>query len=423
MINIFNKLVIVADDLTGAADTGVLFSRPGLPVTLIVGTDGLEKALPVSETIAVDLESRLDTATVAYNKHFSLGLSLRKATDRMIYKKLDSTFRGNIGAEIDGLMEGLQAKATLLAPALPGNGRIVRAGEVIVHGEKLINTDAATDPRTPVRSSSIEAIIASQSKRRCRLIGPTFFSAGVEPAAAELLKEIDAGGEIFIFDSLEENDLANIAGMIRRLSDNSLLLAGSSGLARHLHPTSEVGTEPGQQEKTTPLKRASGPVFVFAGSVNSRSQAQVQASLIKGNCTLIPIDPKTLEEDEAITAAIKTIREGVSSGNRNYIFTTAISRDDIVSGAGEIATAFGQFAASMIQQFHPSGMLLTGGETAIQTLESLNANGLKLLAEVLPGIQYGHLTGTAFDDSLVVTKAGGFGEADSISQIIDFLSE
>lgn len=433
------KLLIVADDLTGAGDTGVQFSRAGLTVKVIIGVEHLEEEIEGCDVLVVDLESRMDEREEAYRKHFSLGSRLLEMGDFLVYKKLDSTFRGNIGAEIDGLMDALGLQTTLLAPALPASGRTVEGGEVYVRGIKLADTEAAVDPRTPVSSSSIAEIIGLQSRKGCRVVSTGVFVGGVEGACGRVSSEMLAGQGVLVFDSLEERDLENIAEMVMRLGERPFLVAGSSGLARHLGRVgfggsrSAEGTdreaggtrglvvEEGETgESVGEVGVADGVVFIFAGSVSERSQAQVRYALAGGDCALVYLGGERLFSDEDVMTVVESVKNGLEKGYRRFIFTAALTRGDVVEDAERVAAGIGRLAAMLINTFHPYGLLLTGGETAIHTVRCLGATGIRVVDEVLPGIQYGYLVGPV--RCLVVTKAGGFGEEDAISKILEFFN-
>jgi uncharacterized protein YgbK (DUF1537 family) len=90
------------------------------------------------------------------------------------------------------------------------------------------------------------------------------------------------------------------------------------------------------------------------------------------------------------------------------------------SAAARIAQSIGRLASTLIETFHPYAVLLTGGETAINTVNALNATGINIDREILPGIQSGILTGCSIR-SVIATKAGGFGEPDAISKTLEFL--
>src|SRR4051812_19711460 len=111
------KLLIVADDFTGANDTGVHFRKTGMKVKVIINLDSVNNEMEQTDVLVVDTESRMDSMKDAYRKSYFVGEQLKSFHDLVVYKKLDSTFRGNIGAEIDGLMDGMNLQVLFLAPA------------------------------------------------------------------------------------------------------------------------------------------------------------------------------------------------------------------------------------------------------------------------------------------------------------------
>ena len=414
------KLIIIADDFTGANDTGVQFRKDGLNVNVIINTDRLLEDLEHSDVLVVDLESRFDTKETAYQKCFNLGEKLYNRENTIVYKKLDSTFRGNIGAEIDGLMDALKIKVVLVAPAWPANGRMTENGEVYVDGVKLANTEVAHDPRTPVKHSRIVDIIRLQSRRTCSEIPTQIFQTSPAKTYELLSKEIDMGSEILIFDSREEKDLENIAKVIENINNKSILIAGSAGLANHLRELSFFHPN-----------RLS---FVFSGSVSEKSRNQIKHTIDQGHCMLFFIKGKDLLNDDCKTdQIIKSVSAYIEKGERRFIFTSAVSKEDIEkvffvakekgltkdAAAEKIAFNIGRLAAILIETFRPSGVLLTGGDIAIKTVQSLHATGINIDQEILPGIPSGTLTGCTIR-SVIVTKAGGFGANDAISKILEF---
>ncbi len=414
------KLIIVADDFTGANDTGVQFRKAGLKVNVIINTNRLQQNLEHSDVLVVDLESRFDTKETAYQKCFDLGRQLFKIGNTIVYKKLDSTFRGNVGAELDGLMDALQIKVALLAPSLPANGRTTENGEVYVDGVKLAKTEMAEDPRTPVRHSRIADIIRLQSGRICSEIPTRIFEATPAKTYELLSKQIDAGSEILIFDSREEKDLENIAHVIENMSDISILIAGSAGLANHLREI--IFPHPANLS------------FVFSGSVSEKSRNQVKHTMDNDHSSLFFIEGKDLLNDDCkAEQIIASVSACIEKGEDTFIFTSSVCREDVESvfriaqekgisndaAAEKVAIGIGKLAAILIETFHPSGVLLTGGDIAIKTVLALHSTGISIDQEILPGIQSGTLTGCTIR-SVIATKAGGFGTSDAISKTIEF---
>ena len=152
-----NRLVIIADDLTGALDSSGFLARSGLMVTIYPGrtfelTDGVT---------VINTGSRGDPAPVAVKK-------LREAAQRLkgetIFKKIDSTLRGNIAPEIETLLETVSYEKVIIAPAFPAMGRTVVNGVLLVKGVPVAETDFGRDPVTPVKESLIPALFISARK-------------------------------------------------------------------------------------------------------------------------------------------------------------------------------------------------------------------------------------------------------------------
>lgn len=416
------KLVVVADDFTGANDTGVQFRKAGLKVHVIISTYQLKEDLEHTEVLVIDIESRFDTKEEAYQKCYRLGKQLYDLGNIIVYKKMDSTLRGNIGAEIDGLMDALHTKVTLLAPALPSNGRTTHKGEVYVHGVKLQNTEVVNDPRNPVKLSRIAEIIRLQSTRKCTELSTGVFKESSIGNNEVVSKEIESGSEIIIFDTIEETDLKNIAHLIENMGNISVLLAGSAGLAHHLREMSFI--------------RPRHLSFVFSGSVSEQSRTQIKYTIDQGKCRLYLIDGKELLNDDVKSGElIASLLQDIQNGERQFIFTSNVSMEDVEKvffaaqerglskdiAAEMVALKLGELAATLIKRFNPSGVLLTGGDIAIKTVRSLNATGIQIDQEILPGIQTGILTGCTVR-SIIATKAGSFGSDDAISKTLDFFT-
>ncbi|MBE3640552.1 four-carbon acid sugar kinase family protein, partial [Mangrovicoccus algicola] len=126
-------LVLVADDLTGALDSAVAFAARGMSVTVARGAPALEAALARDpQVLALSTGTREIPAAQARRIHAALAPRLA-GTGAILVKKVDSRLKGNIAAELDGLLAG-DPRPVLALPALPRLGRIVAAGQVTGHG-------------------------------------------------------------------------------------------------------------------------------------------------------------------------------------------------------------------------------------------------------------------------------------------------
>jgi len=417
---ITKKLIVVADDFTGANDAGVQFRKAGLQVKVIIDTQQLKEDLELTDVLVMDLESRFDSAQIAFRKCYDLGKELFEIGNTIIYKKIDSTFRGNIGAEIDGLMSAMQLKLAVLAPALPSSGRTTINGEVYVDHVKLARTEFAADPRTPVKYSRIADIIALQSSLTCREISTELFQEKSSALADELLEEINEEAKIFIFDSREENDLLYIAKLVESISEYPIMIIGSAGLAHYLTKLS--------------FKRKKAPAFVFSGSVSEQTRKQIHHTMADNFCSLFLIKAEDLLDDEFnAEELIAAVSNNIGKGISRFIFTSALTRADVdkvlslAAGKGlsneeaadKVAITIGNLAAVLIKKFSPSGVLLTGGDIAIKTVRALHGSGFSIDQEIVPGISSGTLTGSAVK-TIIATKSGGFGAIDAITKTLEF---
>ena len=104
------KLAIIADDFTGSTDTGLQLCKKGALTGVIINFSEINRALEELDVVVIDTESRFDMKETAFKKVYNISRTLTEKGLPHFYKKLDSTLRGNIGAEIDGVIDGSGAK-------------------------------------------------------------------------------------------------------------------------------------------------------------------------------------------------------------------------------------------------------------------------------------------------------------------------
>lgn len=162
------KIAIVADDITGANDSGVQLARHGLKTAVLFDID--EKNVKNYEAVVYDTDSRSINKVEAYNKVKQVVLSLKNAGFTNIFKKLDSTMRGNIGAEIDAVYDVLIPDFVMIAPGYPKNNRTILNSVHYLNGVPLGESEIAKDPKTPVTVSSLTELLENQTAQRIETI-------------------------------------------------------------------------------------------------------------------------------------------------------------------------------------------------------------------------------------------------------------
>ena len=138
-----SKVLVVADDMTGANDTGALFSKNGFPAATVIRPEISRRLREEKMVLCISTDTRAAEPEHARE-------AVRKAAElywdsgMLICKRIDSTLRGNVGSEIDGMLDALpEGWRAAVVPSCPGAGRICVGGHVLVHGVALDRSGAA----------------------------------------------------------------------------------------------------------------------------------------------------------------------------------------------------------------------------------------------------------------------------------------
>ena len=185
------KGVIVADDLTGANASGVLLKKIGLSVSSLFRLTGATEHK--ADVLAYSTASRGLSSEEAFRRVREAFLQL-KSGGEFFNKRIDSTLRGNIGAEIDGALSALGDDFTaIVVPAYPDSGRIVANRTMLVNGMLLTESDAGRDPKMPVASDDVVDLVAQQTRHEVRYFSLKDLAQDVDSFAAavrEAAKEV-----------------------------------------------------------------------------------------------------------------------------------------------------------------------------------------------------------------------------------------
>lgn len=391
----FKGLLIVADDLSGAADCAAGFARH---VTTTVAM-GMPPALHAAQVLAVDLDSRRLPAAQAAERHSTL-LSHPALAALALYKKIDSTLRGNVAAEVRALqaVRGL----ALIAPALPAMGRSTLGGIQHLHGTPVDQTDVWHNEGLQGSADLVASMRGVQL--RCEALD---LATVRDPAAlsARLQAALTDGTQALVCDAQTEADLHQLALCSAPLR-HRLFWVGSAGLAAHLPQALTLA--PAQP----PRVAGSGPVLCVVGSMSRHSREQAQQLADIGGLYHLEVSAATLLEPEQqgrrhglILTLLATLGEG-----RDIVLTLAQTARD----PGQ-AVALSQALAAWLQPTLSiaGSVIATGGETARALLGSAGINCLDVVGELAPGVVLSRAS-YRHRPLNIVTKAGAFGQPDTL---------
>jgi uncharacterized protein YgbK (DUF1537 family) len=386
-----DRWLILADDLTGAADTAIAFARRGWKAAV-----GWGSAAPEDEVLALDAETR-GTADpeMAAERHLAL-IRAHRAGRGGLFKKIDSTLRGQPAAELRASLRELGMVA-LVAPAFPTQGRTTIDGRVHLHGLPLEATPLWAREHSYPNADLREVFGCDGAPARHATLDA--LHDGTLPALIE--EAIAEGRCAVVCDAMEERDLALIVHAALPYGER-LLWVGSAGLAHAI-----AGAEP-RHGAPPPLPRIDGGILLVIGSMAEISQAGVAR----------------LTEDPALRGVVLTssmLRAGPDAWQvtRQSVQAALARGEDVMvtfSGLGGMDPSLPRRLAPLLQEAKLGGLIATGGETALALLEALGATSLGMVAEVEPGVPLG-LAGTL----PVITKAGAFGNAGTLGRCLTYM--
>lgn len=420
------QLAVIADDLTGANDTAVQFAKRNISSCVRINFDQPKLAHEMADVVVIDTNSRDINAIEAYQKVKQTCEKLQDSGIVHIYKKIDSTLRGNLGAEIEAAASVFLPTVVIIAPAFPGNQRITIGGCHFLDGVPIALTEMAHAPKSPINESQIIDVLREQTDVLIGLISLETVKQGAAQIAAAIRQCLKRDEKWIVFDAAEDKHLGYIVEAAKVYKQ--LLWVGSAGLAEYLPSIYQW-----KPSKRVVGIKTSGPILIVAGSVSKTTQTQIQEVLTHTKINLIKLNAAGLLENqsEEIKRCVKSVNSLLEKGSDVLLASATLDADvkqAIEAGikyklvGSEVseytARALGEVAKTVVGS-HLAGVILTGGDTAIHVCKALGAEGIEILEEVAMGIPLGRLVGGPCSGLQVITKAGAFGGSNSFIQAMD----
>ena len=406
-------LLIIADDFTGALDTGVQFAARGIKTRVVVGADAA-LTHQNADVLVVDTETRHLPAAQAYAAVEGLVQRAKYAGFAYLYKKTDSALRGNVGAELTALLSASGSRQLAFLPAFPQMNRVTKNGVQYIDGVPVTESPFGVDPFEPVRHAAVTDLLAEQ----------TDLPAASFPALAAD-GSVPAEDGILVFDAATVDEL-RITGRALLNNGGLRVLAGCAGFGAVLPELLGLGGA----EVTCP---ALDPrLLVICGSVNAITLAQLdkaeQAGFTRLRLTphqkLMPdywrsADGRmTLDHIEETLAAhpyniIETNDEGGNEPTATAANALGLTREEM---RVRIASGIGQLVGALFASPAVGTLLLTGGDTLLQCMNSVGVHELEPICEMEHGVVLARF-GCGGTTRYVITKSGGFGQADLLTAL------
>ncbi|UFT98787.1 four-carbon acid sugar kinase family protein [Radiobacillus kanasensis] len=425
------KIAIIADDLTGANDTGAQFARSGLNTSVLLESD--EQSISELDVLVIDTDSRSLSKEEASCRVTKAAQFIKSLPFELVYKKMDSTMRGNIGTEIDAIYEVFNPDFVFIAPAYPENGRQVMDGHLFLNGIPIHETVFAQDPKTPITDSYIPNLLRRGTEREIGLIKQKDIEQGKKHIREKLLNYLNQDVSYIVFDSGVAEDLDQIVSWVKDF-DFQVIWSGSAGLANHLK---QYVIETQSTAIEHDIQKSIRPILTIIGSVNRQSRAQLKQLLAEKSVKGIEMLAYTAVADKtSIKNEIQRILREVEVAiekNKDIVIYSSAELEEIRKAneigafhgltptmvSDKISEVLGDIARIIVDEFQISHLILTGGDTARKVCIALGTKEFRILDEIESGIPIGLLP---YKRELVaITKAGGFGSADVLVHAAKFL--
>lgn len=400
-------LLIIADDFTGALDTGVQFARSGA-VTRVV-TDNYYDYSQLDESVqvlVVDAETRHMTEQEAYETVYHLTKKAIRSGITYIYKKTDSALRGNVGSELTALLDASGRSMLSFVPAFPKMGRTTKEGIHYIEGIPVEKSVFGKDPYEPVKYSYIPDLIHEQSSVAVRVMEYT-----------DRNNEADKSKEIRVWDTSEDYELEKIGKQLYE-SDGLRIMAGCAGFAAVLPKLLNL------EGKNMPIPEFMPGFLVVCGSVNPITVGQLEYARGNGFTRINMTPEQKLDKDywktkegKSFLARIETqIKynpycildsndEGEGNATKQYAKAYGIGEEEIRTW---IAWSLGYMVKTLMDKGVNTTMMFTGGDTLLGCMKQLGVCVMEPICEVAPGIVLSKFkrNGGSYQ---VISKSGGFG--------------
>lgn len=425
-----SQCLVIADDLTGGNATGVLLAKTGFKAHSVLGRANArnDSGFMECDCLIITTDSRAAAKTEAYSRVKHATRTYKTDSTKLFCKRIDTTLRGNLGAETDAMLDTLGDEyIAVCAPCFPSSGRTLAGGYLLVDGIPLHKTNIAIDPKTPVKISDIAEIFRSQSKYKVSSLYISDLIDGKHALAAKINTLADNGSRIIIIDCITYEDLNLIADAV--ITSKRKIIAVDPGeftaaLARKI---------------ITPLNtHERRKILCVVGSVNSNTRAQMEKLWLAQRpiANVFAETKKFLDGDDSREHEISRVTDEILSlAKINTVLTITgdglypEKRIDFKQYSGDIDTLTGRINDSLAEialrvlrvEKSFRGIYATGGDVTQALCAKFGASGLDLRDEVLPLAAYGLFYGGEFNGLHVVTKGGSQGNSDAINLCVNYL--
>jgi uncharacterized protein YgbK (DUF1537 family) len=414
------RMLIIADDLSGAADCASACAGTALSAVVALSS---EFDRGTADVLSVDADTRNLEPTAAAHRMAQVLRRYGGGKDLFLFKKLDSTLRGNIGHELAAILEVRRELSStdqsnerivaIVAPAFPAGGRTTVKGQQLVHGRPLHESEI-WQHQNETRPADI-ATMLQMAGMRSAVVSLDVVRSGNDHLR-RAMKEIAGSADALVCDAETDSDL-------RAIADASLILgrdtiwAGSAGLASQLPYAGGLATT-ASSLAIAPL--SAGPTLLVIGSMSSVSRQQVELLASSEDVRVFSLPTGVLLEGERSrfwSGQTRSVEMALHEGRDVIVVLEKTDRIDSTMSA-LLCNALGTMTSPLAESV--GALIASGGETARAVLQGWGVSALRMIGEVEAGVPFSVTEGWG-KTIPVITKAGAFGHPNTLLNCWNFL--
>lgn len=398
------KILVLADDYTGALDTGVQFASYRCKVKVIHQFAQFSSSIDGDTDVLIyDTETRHVSPQEAYDIVYKIARYAFEKKVPCIYKKADSALRGNVGAEIEAIMAAYESQEMIFLPSLPKMNRILKEGILYIEGIPVGESIFAKDPFNPIKKSHIQDILGAQTKVPVQLM------------KANALPCDDGSPKIYAYDAESMDEIFQITTSLQS-ADHLNVLAGCAGFAEVL--SQFLFSDNSNEKRITNLH----PAVVLCGSLNDKSLEQIDYAVKKGFLAYVLSVKELLSEDFFESSQWGFMHQQILSviqRGDSVILRTEEALDEaeelgILSS--RIAERLGEIGKYLASEEIVQNLYIIGGDTLFGFIYTSDIQEVVPMEERNAGVVVSEIV-VSGQKKYLISKSGGLGTKEAVYEI------
>lgn len=351
-------IVVIADDLTGAAEIGGLGLSFGLKAEIITNLN----INPGAELVVISTDTRSMPEGKALEVTKTVSKAILAIKPDIIFIKVDSVLRGHIVPELKLHQEILGYKKALLVPANPAFGRVLTGGKYYVNGELIHKTAFAHDPEFPVMGPYLFEMLRVDEK---------------DVSINAITDELPASG-IIIGETISNDGLLSWIAK----ADKETLLAGGAGLFTALLASFEL-----KKDASPVAKQPDTPALFVCGTTHDRSRSNIRRiKELGGPVSYMPSDVISFATEAGFETWADEIVSLLKKNKKAIIAIDEATIGRSIVSAADLREKKAMVVEKVFRKLNVKELLVEGGSTAAAIINHLNFTRFSPVSELGAGV-------------------------------------